>query len=124
MPSKGTAATRKQVKEYKKKGFSEVYTLSNFRNVQKNLNRAVNEERMRLGIPPEVQIASPPPQQDPPKEMTATEKRKFEESLVKILEENTENTASDPGTPRSHGGRRKRTTRRRRQGCRFVFHRR
>ena len=119
MPTTVNAATRKKVKEYKKKGFEKVYTMANFRNVQSELNKAVNEERLRLGIPPEVRSASPPPQQDPPREMTANEKRTFEASLLKILEENTGNAASDPGTPTSRGGRR-RITRRKRRGCRFV----
>lgn len=119
MPTKVNANTRKKVKEYKQKGFTNVFSLGNLRNVQSELNKAVNEERVRLGIPPEVRSARPPPQQDPPKEMTPLEKQRFEESLLKILEENTENTASDPGTPRSRGGRRRHRTRRRR-GCRFV----
>lgn len=119
MPRPVNATTRKKVNEYKKKGFEKVYTMANFRNVQSELNKAVNEERVRLGIPPEVRAASPPPQQDPPRAMTPTEKRNFEASLLKILEENTENTASDPGTPRSRGGRR-RITRRKQRGCRFA----
>jgi hypothetical protein len=112
------AATRKLTKTLKQKGFKEVITLNQLRNLPKEFNKAVHEEKRRLGIPPEVRAASPPPQ-DPPRKMTANETQKFEESLLKILEENTTNNASDPGTPRSRGGRRRCVTRRRR-GCRFV----
>lgn len=112
------AATRKLAKTLKQKGFKEVITLNQLRNLPRELNKAVNQEKRRLGIPPEVRSASPPPQ-DPPRKMTANEKQKFEENLLKILEENTENNASDPGTPRTRGGRRRRVTRKRR-GCRFV----
>lgn len=103
-------ATRKLVKNLKAKGFKEVVTLSDMRNLQKEFNKAVNEEKKALGIPPESK---------PIRKMTNKEKKEFEKSLLAILEENTKNNASDPGTPRSQGGGRRYRTRRRR-GCRFT----
>ncbi len=136
-------ATRRLKNQYKAKGFKKVYTLNNFANYPKILNRAVQEERRALGIP--TLTNSPPKLQaapELPKELSAENKQRFEANLLRSLELNTSNNfpqnlfatntnrsrsgtlASDPqsfsrSSSPARGGTRRRRNRSRR-GCRFL----
>lgn len=138
-------ATRRLKNQYKAKGFKKVYTLNNFANYPKIINRAVQEERRALGIP--TLTNSPPKLQaapELPKELSAENKQRFEANLLRSLELNTSNNfpqnlfatntnrsrsgtlASDPqsfsrsSSPTRGGTRRRRNRSRSRRGCRFL----
>ena len=132
-------ATRRLKNQYKAKGFKKVYTLNNFANYPKIINRAVQEERRALGIP--TLTNSPPKLQaapELPKELSAENKQRFEANLLRSLELNTSNNfpqnlfatntnrsrsgtlASDPQSFSRSSSPARGGTRRRRRGCRFL----
>jgi len=108
----------KPANQYRKKGFKEVHTLSEFLNVPSILNKAVNKSRRnelrKYGITP-LNTVVPGMQSPPPmREATERNKKKLEASILRSLNWNnndnlklfgnlqrnrTLSNASDPKTP-------------------------